>query len=244
MESKKSKYIQICIVLAIVVAIIGVSYAMFSFSASGTKSNVIRSGNVEIDFKNVSTITLNNVYPLSDSTGAAGTDPNSAKMNFDVVSTLSGAMTIYYDLSLTAINEGTTLKSDKVKINLKKTSGSTTSWPLGSASTGVTIDSLKTTAGRYASLGNGGGGTRVTSYAIDSGAVTTTSTVNYTLTAWISDTYKYNSSKTTAKACSNPAYTTEATCKDAGAVWGDKQTSSTSDETYSFKVKLDAVQGV
>lgn len=244
MESKKSKYIQACIVLAIVVVVIGVSYAMFGFSASGTKTNVIRSGNVEIDFKNVSTITLNNAYPLSDSTGASGTDPNSAKMSFDVVSTINGEMTVYYDLSLTAITEGATLKSDKVKINLKKTSGGATTWPLGSASTGVTIDSLKATPGRYANLGNGGGGTRVTTYAIDSGETTATSTVSYTLTAWISDAYKANSTKTTAKACSDATYTTEATCKAAGAVWGDKQTSSTSDETYSFKVKLDAVQGV
>lgn len=242
MKDKKSNYISLGIVLVLVMLVVGVTYAMFSFSAAGVRENLIQSGNVAIDFKNVNTITLNDVYPLKDSVGALGTDPNSAVMSFDVVSTINGKMTVNYDLSLVDFTEGSTFTKGDVKINLKKLVGSTTSWVLGSSSTGVTIDSLSTKAGTYASLGNGGIGTGVTSFAIDSGSFSSSGTVKYTLVAWINESYQPTSTKGSSKGCSESAYTTEATCVANGGIWGDKQVSNTTDEAFSFKVQLKAVQ--
>lgn len=245
MNEKRAKYISALAVLLIVVAVFGASYAMFSFNASGTKENVINSGNVDISFKNATSINLTKVYPLTDAVGAAGTDPNSASMEFDVTSKINGTMTIYYDLYLKDITPGATLTSNYVKFNLKRTlADGTESYVLGSESTGVTVASLVTKAGQYVTMGNAGSGTGITGYAIDSNSTATNETVHYKLTAWVADGFTYNNTKTSVEGCSKSTYTTEADCKANGGVWGSKQSSTTGDaETFSFKVAIKAVQG-
>ena len=62
MENNKTMILSILGVLVLVIAVVGVSFAMYSFSAQGTKENVITTGSVSlsIDKKGQSLFTLDN----------------------------------------------------------------------------------------------------------------------------------------------------------------------------------------
>ncbi len=51
-NNKKALILSILGVLVLIIAVVGVSYAMYTFSASGTKENVISTGIVVINFDN------------------------------------------------------------------------------------------------------------------------------------------------------------------------------------------------
>ena len=59
-ENKKTLLFSILGVILLLVVVIGVSYAMYTFSANGTKENVISTGTVSITYSESSTITLDN----------------------------------------------------------------------------------------------------------------------------------------------------------------------------------------
>ena len=101
------------------VMVIGVSYAAYKFSAAGTKENVISTGTISMSYSQNSFIDLKNTYPKTD-TYAIATKEDKSSMEFSVSMETSGTKQINYVLALTEIQEGTTLKSDKVKIYLEK----------------------------------------------------------------------------------------------------------------------------
>ena len=101
------------------VMVIGVSYAAYKFSAAGTKENVISTGTISMSYSQNSFIDLKNTYPKTD-TYAIATKEDKSSMEFSVSMETSGTKQINYALAITNIEEGTTLKSDKVKIYLEK----------------------------------------------------------------------------------------------------------------------------
>ena len=100
------------------VMVIGVSYAAYKFSAAGTKENVISTGTISMSYSQNSFIDLKNTYPKTD-TYAIATKEDKSSMEFSVSMETSGTKQINYVLALTEIQEGETLKSDKVKIYLE-----------------------------------------------------------------------------------------------------------------------------
>ena len=183
------------------VMVMGVSYAAYKFSATGTKENVISTGTISMSYKQNSFIDLKNTYPKTD-IYAIGTKEDKSSMEFSVSMETSGTKQINYVLALTEIQEGETLKSDKVKIYLEKEGKVVNNFETNK---GQTIESFKN---KYVEG-------LIDSYAIYQDVLTTSKeTHNYTLTAWIDESY--------ILPIKNETTTTKETNK----------------ETYKFKVKV------
>ena len=158
------------------VMVVGVSYAAYKFSAAGTKENVISTGTISMSYSQNSFIDLKHTYPKTD-TYAIATKEDRSSMEFSVSMETSGTKQINYVLALTEIQEGETLKSDKVKIYLEKEGKVVNNFETNK---GKTIDSFKN---RYIEG-------LIDSYAIYQDILTTSNkTHHYILTAWIDESY-------------------------------------------------------
>ncbi len=224
-NNKKTLILSIVGILVLVIAVVGVSFAMYSFTGTGTKDNVITTGTVSMDFsEGANNFTVSNKYPMSDAKGVAQTD---AKADFGVTATWGTAqMNIKYDLGVSDITQGATLTENYVKIALldgdgKVVVGSTKG--SNNLTAGVTIGSLKSTAAPNGLL---------TEYGLTGGTLTTSGqTDNYTVLAYVADNYDLPTATDTTGS--------KATTDDTK---GTTQTKSTGSETFSFKITVKAVQ--
>src|SRR5574344_2148879 len=88
--SQTKRYvIPVIFVILLLIITVGLSYAMYTFTGSGTKENVIQTGHIVITFNDVNNISIQNRYPETDSEGLANTDTNS-QMTFTVTSDITG----------------------------------------------------------------------------------------------------------------------------------------------------------
>ena len=173
---KKQNIIMGISFILLIFMVIGVSYAAYKFSAAGTKENVISTGTISMSYSQNSFIDLKNTYPKTD-TYAIATKEDKSSMEFSVSMETSGTKQINYALAITNIEEGTTLKSDKVKIYLEKEGKVVNNFETNK---GKTIDSFKN---KYIEG-------LIDSYAIYQDILTTSNkTHHYTLTSWIDESY-------------------------------------------------------
>lgn len=187
-ENKKTLLFSVLGVILLLVVVIGVSYAMYTFSANGSKQNVISTGTVSVSYAEASTINLENVYPSTDAEGAKGVE-GAKDLVFTVTSTVSNDTTkINYEIALANVTNGTAtpnpLTENYIKFNLKK--GDDYVPGLGSANTGVLVSSIKSNTG---TLVGTDGSKLITEYYLTSGTLTGNATETYTLRAWVADTY-------------------------------------------------------
>ena len=173
---KKQNIIMGISFILLIFMVIGVSYAAYKFSAAGTKENVISTGTISMSYSQNSFIDLKNTYPKTD-IYAIGTKEDKSSMEFSVSMETSGTKQINYALAITNIEEGTTLKSDKVKIYLEKEGKVVNNFETNK---GKTIDSFKN---KYIEG-------LIDSYAIYQDILTISNkTHHYTLTSWIDESY-------------------------------------------------------
>ena len=174
---KKNYYILTIIsFIFLILMVVGVSYAAYKFSAAGTKENVISTGTISMSYSQNSFIDLKHTYPKTD-TYAIATKEDKSSMEFSVSMETSGTKQINYALAITNIEEGTTLKSDKVKIYLEKEGKVVNNFETNK---GKTIESFKN---KYVEG-------LIDSYAIYQDILTTSNkTHHYVLTSWIDESY-------------------------------------------------------
>ena len=173
---KKQNIIMGISFILLIFMVIGVSYAAYKFSAAGTKENVISTGTISMSYSQNSFIDLKNTYPKTD-IYAIGTKEDKSSMEFSVSMETRGTKQINYALAITNIEEGTTLKSDKVKIYLEKEGKVVNNFETNK---GKTIDSFKN---KYIEG-------LIDSYAIYQDILTISNkTHHYTLTSWIDESY-------------------------------------------------------
>ena len=173
---KKQNIIMGISFILLIFMVIGVSYAAYKFSAAGTKENVISTGTISMSYSQNSFIDLKNTYPKTD-IYAIGTKEDKSSMEFSVSMETSGTKQINYALAITNIEEGTTLKSDKVKIYLEKEGKVVNNFETNK---GQTIESFKN---KYVEG-------LIDNYAIYQDILTISNkTHHYTLTAWIDESY-------------------------------------------------------
>lgn len=255
MENNKTMILSILGVLVLVIAVVGVSFAMYSFSAQGTKENVITTGSVSlaIDKKGKSLFTVENTYGVSNETGLAGGE-GVGTGNFTLSATLSGTMNIHYEVGFVDLTEGNTNLTDSmIMVAIKDNSDNYyTSTGTTKTATAVTLNSFANNKG-FAADDTGMTGIAadtylLNSYVFDKGVITTNGNQKtYTINAWISDKYvlkggEAGTANTTSGSCSVAGNETEAACKAANGVWTNTQTKETTEETFSFKVKVSAAQ--
>ena len=173
---KKQNIIMGISFILLIFMVIGVSYAAYKFSAAGTKENVISTGTISMSYSQNSFIDLKHTYPKTD-TYAIATKEDKSSMEFSVSMETSGTKQINYALAITNIEEGTTLKSDKVKIYLEKEGKVVNNFETNK---GQTIESFKN---KYVEG-------LIDNYAIYQDILTTSNkTHHYILTSWIDESY-------------------------------------------------------
>ena len=180
-ENKKTLLFSILGVILLLVVVIGVSYAMYTFSAQGSKVNQITTGTISVSYKETSQVTLTNAYPSTDATGSAVTGHD---LVFTVTGSITGSTSVKYDLALANITPGATLTAEHIKFNLKK--GDT--YIIGGPNSGETVASRATNKGTLITTG----------YLLDTDTLTSEKTgATYTLRAWVADTYNLKQGENT-----------------------------------------------
>ena len=110
-------------VTILVVAVVGVSFAFFTYSKQGEKENVINTGTLVFSYNETTNgIQLTNALPLKDTDVDKELTEDTEYFDFTVTATISGDITINYDivaLETTDPDDDKTLESKYVKVMLK-----------------------------------------------------------------------------------------------------------------------------
>lgn len=184
--SKKKDLILISIGLALLIILtVSFSYALYSFTGSGTKENVITTGSINVTFSEKNNIKLENRYPETDSEGVNNTDTNS-QMTFTVSSNISGDTKVNYALGITDITEGASLTQDYVKIYLKKGNSVATGF---TENKGELLSKFKN---KYVE-------NAIDSHVLLTDVLSGSEVHTYTLKAWIDENYKLPSAVQSSK---------------------------------------------
>ena len=117
MENKKELTISIIGVLVLIVAVVGISYAVWSRTFLGTQENSINTGYISFSYteSDTNTIEIHNAIPISDSNGKM-LSGNKNMFDFTVSSKFSGLSSVAYEIYATPIVQ--TLDSKYIKVYL------------------------------------------------------------------------------------------------------------------------------
>ena len=123
MKTKKKENVIIIVILVVmVIAIIGVSYAAFSFSRQGNTPNKITTGSITMTYTESSnTISLSNALPTTDKTGTTRLKEGEY-FDFTVSSEITGEVNINYEISAKEVGDGT-IDGSNIKLYLTKLNG-------------------------------------------------------------------------------------------------------------------------
>ena len=119
MKDNNSKQVLLSVlgVAILVVAVVGVSFAAFSYSKTGEKVNTITTGTISMNYtESENAINLTNALPMTDEVGKALADVNQY-FDFTVSANITGTTTINYAITATK-EEGSTLPDTGVKLYL------------------------------------------------------------------------------------------------------------------------------
>lgn len=185
-NSKQPLIYSILGIVLLFIIVIGVSYAIYTFSGTGTTENVITTGSISVDFAQSDVFSLSDQYPMTDIEGLAQTEVGV----FTIQPTLSGTSIINYEIGMEKLSS--TLTDDDVKINLTKKIGTgDINYVKGTDKTGVLISDFSSNKGNLS-------GTTISGYLLDSGSFTSSSLVTYTIKLWIDENYDLTTSDTSA----------------------------------------------
>lgn len=193
-NSSKQILLSVLGVAILVVAVVGISFAAFTYSRAGENPNTITTGTITMNYsEDTNGIKLENALPMTDAAGIKLADDNQY-FDFTVSSTMSGTATINY--AVTAVKtDDSTLPDSGVKVYLTR---STTSSATGTAVsdpkyvgdvTGKSLSKVDATVKANTGAIEG-------EYLLDQGTFTTnsestekTQSVYYRLRMWVADDY-------------------------------------------------------
>ena len=120
MENSDSKEILLSIfgIALLVLAVAGISYAVFTFSEVGKRENVISTGKISLSFieSSENVIHINNALPMSDSVGKVQNE----YFDFSLEAVMKGSSTIYYEIRAKQVEVEDNIEASKVKFYLEK----------------------------------------------------------------------------------------------------------------------------
>ena len=115
---KKENIIIIVVLVVMILAIVGVSYAAFSFSRTGSKVNTITTGSITMTYTETdNTINLTGALPTTDKTGMVRLNPGEY-FDFTVSSKIAGDVNINYEISAKDVTSSSANKIDGSNIKL------------------------------------------------------------------------------------------------------------------------------
>lgn len=135
MEHKSSKQMILSVlgILILVVAVVGVTFAFFTYSKEGSVENSITSGTLTLNYnENVNGINISNAVPISDTKALTSTTPTDY-FDFTVDYNIVGSANIKYEIDLVDRTEQSTaflggikkLESKNLKVALVNTDTNT-----------------------------------------------------------------------------------------------------------------------
>jgi len=127
MNNNNSKNILLSVlgVAILVVAVVGVSFAVFQFAATGTTENTLSTAEISMTFKEKTTgISITNAMPTSDTNGSTTMDEGEY-FDFSVSATLIGTTTIDYEIAAIK-GSSSTLADEDVRLYLEESTNGTT----------------------------------------------------------------------------------------------------------------------
>ena len=176
MKNSSSKQVLLAVlgVIILIIAVVGVSFAAFSYSRTGEKINQITTGTITMSYTDVSNgINISDALPMSDANGKVLADENQY-FDFKVTATISGTTTINYDI--TATKEDSTLPDNAVKVYL--TSAGDSSVELDATK----VSALPTTSSSASKAPDG-------QFILKSGTISSNEDTTYRLRMWVADDY-------------------------------------------------------
>lgn len=183
MGNNNSKQILLSIlgVLVLIIAVIGVSFAAFSYTGIGSKTNSITTGTISMSYSEVTSgILLEDALPISDSQGMALSGTNNV-FDFTVKADINGSGTTTINYTITALKEAdSTLPDNAIKVYLTNTDNSSEAEVLEP----TVVSNLTKTTGNEASLVPSGE-LLLASETVSSTNTNTSVTHNYRLRMWV-----------------------------------------------------------
>lgn len=132
------------LILLLIVSVVGITYAVFSYQREGEKNNVITTGSIIFTYTETTNgINLQNAMPISDEVGKKleRSENNEGYFDFNVSCSLAGTARINYEVYATKLNVENPLSEEYVKMYL--TDGTTDQPILGYDNDVPTYYSLK-----------------------------------------------------------------------------------------------------
>lgn len=120
MKKNESKELLLSVfgVTLLIIAITGITYAIFNYVSVGTKENSIKTGSISMSYieSNTDIISINNAIPISDVIGKMQNE----YFDFTINSAISGNANIKYDIYAKDIKVENQLDDDYVKLYLEE----------------------------------------------------------------------------------------------------------------------------
>ena len=231
-SSSKQVLLSVLAVAILVVAVVGVSFAFFTYSKQGETVNTITTGTLVFSYNEPENgILLEDAVPMSDEDAKTTLTSGRNVFDFTVTSTINGNATINYEITAKESTDQSdigTLESKYVKVSLDKVAGGSET-PVKAA---TYYDDL--TAGTIATgdklLGTG-------SATNSSGSAVTTT---YRLRMWMAET---DSDGDPVEMKDDQCFTTAnapVSCDAEGEVDSSKTVRGTNGKTFSIKINVNA----
>lgn len=119
-DDSKQVLLSVFGVALLIVAIVGISYAIFVFSAKSRVDNTVRSGGITFEYlEGDSVIDINDALPVSDEVGVRQTK----SFDFQVSSAIRGNTTVFYEVRAKSLTVDNKIDNQYVKIYLEKKDG-------------------------------------------------------------------------------------------------------------------------
>ena len=177
-ENKNKIIVSVLGLVLLLVFVVGITYAVFTYTKKGNVENTIRTGKITMSYREGENgITLENAYPMEDSVGKVLSDPNQL-FDFTVNINLYGSKTpVSYEVTAEK-DENSTLGDSDVRIYLEKSSD------------GTSYSAVSSPSG-YIPMGDADEfGAQATEMLLDRGNTTDTVTYNYRLRMWVGSNYQ------------------------------------------------------
>ena len=174
-NSSKQVLVSILGVAILVVALVGISFAAFSYSKTGTVTNTITTGTITMSYSEPTNgINLTNALPITDTAGKALSGNNNT-FDFTVAATVSGTTTINY--AITAVEgDDCSINPAGVKVYLTNQKDAQILAP-------TKVNALTKTGDNEASGAPSG------QFILKTGTYDASTTESYRLRMWVADDY-------------------------------------------------------
>lgn len=176
-EKNQSKQVLLSVlaVAVLVVAVVGITFAAFTYTKEGTQENTISTGTIAMTYtEDTNGISITDAMPMTDASGKELSGDGNV-FDFTVKTTIAGTTTVNYEVAAMK-DAASTLADSEVKLYLEKKSGADY--------TQVLAPTKYTPLTEVSSVGTPAG-----AMVLTTSSHTATSTDEYRLRMWVDNDY-------------------------------------------------------